>query len=154
MKPLHILFSILLIFLLYGCMRNISPDTYAVGSVGQVNRAVKGMIVNARQVNVSGSQSGLGAAAGAGAGGVAGSAIGGAARENIVGAIGGAVVGGVIGAMVEEGATRQQGMEYVVETENGSLITVVQGAEPQLVVGQKVIVIYGQRSRVIADNRQ
>ncbi|MBP7509804.1 MAG: hypothetical protein KA807_18470, partial [Prolixibacteraceae bacterium] len=78
---------------------------------------------------------------------------GGATRENIVGAIGGAVIGGIIGSMAEEGATRQQGMEYVIETDNGSLITVVQGIEPSLNVGDKVIVIYGQRSRVIADTR-
>ena len=95
----------------------------------------------------------MGTTAGAAAGSVAGSAIGGAARENIIGAIGGAVVGGIIGSMAEEGATQQQGMEYVVETENGSLITVVQGTDPCLNIGDKVIVIYGQRSRVIADTR-
>ena len=138
---------------LYGCMRNISPDSYAVGSVGQVNRAVRGKVISARIVNILGSQSGAGTTAGAAAGGVAGSAIGGAARENIIGAIGGAVVGGIIGSITEEGATQQQGMEYVVETENGSLITVVQGTDPCLNIGDKVIVIYGQRSRVIADTR-
>ncbi len=138
---------------LYGCMRNISPDSYAVGSVGQVNRAVRGKVISARLVNILGSQTGVGTTAGAAAGGVAGSAIGGAARENIIGAIGGAVVGGIIGSMAEEGATQQQGMEYIVETENGSLITVVQGVEPCLNIGDKVIVIYGQRSRVIADIR-
>ena len=138
---------------LYGCMRNISPDSYAVGSVGQVNRAVRGKVISARLVNILGSQTGVGTTAGAAAGGVAGSAIGGAARENIIGAIGGAVVGGIIGSITEEGATQQQGMEYVVETENGSLITVVQGTDPCLNIGDKVIVIYGQRSRVIADTR-
>ncbi len=138
---------------LCGCMRNISPDSYAAGSVGQVNRAVRGKIISARMVDILGSQSGIGATSGAAAGGVAGSAIGGATRENIVGAIGGAVIGGIIGSMAEEGATRQQGMEYVIETDNGSLITVVQGIEPSLNVGDKVIVIYGQRSRVIADTR-
>ena len=130
-------------------MRNISPDSYAAGSVGQVNRAVRGKIISARMVDILGSQSGIGATSGAAAGGVAGSAIGGATRENIVGAIGGAVIGGIIGSMAEEGATRQQGME----TDNGSLITVVQVIEPSLNVGDKVIVIYGQRSRVIADTR-
>ena len=45
-------------------------------------------------------------------------------------AIGGAVVGGIIGGMAEEGATQQQGMEYIIETENGPLITVIQRIEP------------------------
>lgn len=132
------------------CARNISPDSYAVGSVGQVNRAVKGTIVSARQVDITGSQSGLGATVGAAGGGVAGSAIGGGVRGNVLGAIGGAVVGGVIGNAVEEGASKQQGMEYVVETENGSLITVVQGLDPELSIGGKVIVLYGTRVRIIS----
>lgn len=153
MRYLAIISVVIIDLVLLGCTRNISPDTYAVGSVGQINRAIRGIIINARQVNVSGSQTGVGAAAGAAAGGVAGSAIGGAMRENIVGAIGGAVVGGIVGGMVEEGATSQQGIEYVVETENGALITIVQGTDPPLAMGQKVIVIYGQKSRVIADNK-
>ena len=146
-KFCSILISISL--LLCSCARNISPDTYAVGTVGQVNRAVKGVIINARQVNISGSQSGIGATSGAAAGGVAGSAIGGGTRANIIGAIGGAVVGGIIGSAIEEWSTQQTGMEYVVETENGALITLVQGKEPKLNAGDRVVVIYGTTSRVI-----
>ena len=146
-------FSLLAVLLvsLCACARNISPDSYAVGSVGQVNRAVRGKIISSREVDISGSQSGVGSTAGALAGGVAGSAIGGGVRENIVGAIGGAVVGGIAGGLIEEGPTRQRGMEYVIETANGSLITIVQGIEPVFAVGQRVILIYGTRSRIIAD---
>lgn len=135
------------------CTPNVSPDTYAVGSVGQVNRAVRGTIISARLVDISGTQSGVGAGAGALAGGVGGSALGGGVRGNIIGAVGGAVVGGIAGAVIEEGTSRQKGMEYVVETGNGALLTVVQGAEAPLAAGQKVIVMYGTRSRVIADTR-
>lgn len=67
------------------CTHNISPDTYAVGSVGQVNRAAKGVIVSARQVDISGSQSGVGGAAGAAGGAVAGSAIGGGIERKYTG---------------------------------------------------------------------
>ncbi len=42
-------------------------------------------------------------------------------------------------------------MEYVVETENGAVLTVVQGEDAALIVGQNVLVMYGSRSRVIAD---
>ncbi len=51
--------------------------------------------------------------------------------------------------MAEKSATGQNGIEYVVETANGALLTVVQGAEPAIAVNEKVLVIYGQRSRII-----
>lgn len=62
-------------------------------------------------------------------GATAGSALGGGVRSNIVGAVGGAVIGGIAGAAIESSATKQTGMEYVVETENGNLMTIVQGEE-------------------------
>lgn len=96
----------------------------------------------------------MGATAGASAGGVAGSQIGSSAEANIIGAIGGAVIGGIAGAAAEDAASRQMGIEYVVEATNGALLTVVQGADVPLSVGQKVLVIYGEQSRVIADTTQ
>lgn len=44
-------------------------------------------------------------------------------------------------------------MEYVVQTENGSMMTVVQGAAPSFAQGDKVLVLYGSPSRLIADPR-
>jgi outer membrane lipoprotein SlyB len=154
MKPIFL--SVLSLFIgifVISCTPNVSPNSYAVGSVGQVNRAVRGKVVSVRPVHISGSQSGVGGAAGAAGGAVAGSAIGGGARENVLGAIGGAVVGGIAGSMIEEGATKQEGIEYVVETENGSLITLVQGNDTFFSVGDKVIVLYGTPSRIIPDQR-
>ena len=142
--------SVLLITMLAACHPNVSPDSYSLGSVGQVNRAVRGTVISTRLVDISGT-SGVGATAGALGGAVGGSAIGSGARSNIAGAIGGAIVGGVAGAVIEEGATQQKGMEYTVETENGALLTIVQGVDTPLSVGQKVIVLYGSKSRVIAD---
>jgi outer membrane lipoprotein SlyB len=133
------------------CTPNVSPDSYSVGAVGQVNRVVRGKIISARPVQIAGTQTGVGSGAGAAAGAVGGSFVGGDIRSNVVGAIGGAVVGGVAGALLEEGASRQKGMEYVVETENGAVLTVVQGEDAALIVGQNVLVMYGSRSRVIAD---
>lgn len=134
--------------LLAACTRNISPDTYSVGSVGEANRTVRGIIISVRDVKITGNSSGVGAGAGATGGAVAGSAIGNGGRSNALGAIGGAVVGGIAGAVIEEGSTRQIGIEYVVETENNNLVTVVQG-EPRLLKGNKVLVIYGNPTRII-----
>jgi outer membrane lipoprotein SlyB len=138
---------------LAGCTSNISPQTYSVGSVGQVNRTVSASVISAREVDVSGS-TGIGGSAGTAAGAVIGSAAGGNnSRGNIVGAIGGAVVGGLAGSAIEANATKQKAMEYVVETENGNLMTIVQGADSMFSVGQKVLVLYGSPSRLIADPR-
>ena len=76
-KKLVAVFAVTAIFgALTACQPNISPSSYAVGSVGQVNRTVRGIIVNSRPVAISGTQSGVGAGAGAVAGGAAASSIG------------------------------------------------------------------------------
>ena len=134
--------------LLLGCAPSVSPDTYSVGSVGQANFAVHGRIVNARPVTIEGTSVG-GATSGAALGAIGGSAIGGDARSNIAGAVAGAIVGGVVGAAIQESATTQNGEEYIVKTDNGALITVVQGPMPALEEGTAVFVLYGDRSRVI-----
>ena len=140
-------------FSLLGCTSNISPKTYSVGSVGQVNRSIAATIISSREIDVAGS-SGVGGTAGAATGAVIGSGAGGSdARTNIVGAIGGAVIGGLAGSAIQSNATKQKGMEYVVETENGNLMTIVQGIEPVFSEGQRVLVLYGSPSRLIADPR-
>lgn len=142
-----------LAFTLVGCASNISPATYSVGSVGQVNRTISATIISVREVDVAGT-TGVGGSAGAATGAVVGSGAGGSnSRGNIVGAIGGAIVGGMVGSAIESNATKQKGMEYVLETENGNLMTLVQGIEPTFRQGQKVLILYGSPSRVIADPR-
>ena len=135
--------------LVSACADSISPSTYSVGQVGTVNRAVDGMIISVRQVQIDRS-SGVGGAAGAGIGAAGGSAIGSSTEANIAGAIAGAVVGGIIGAAAEKGTVKTTGFEYVVRTANGALLTLVQGGEP-LAVNDPVIVMYGETSRIIFD---
>jgi outer membrane lipoprotein SlyB len=135
---------------LTACQRNVSPDAYAVGSVGQVNRTARGTVISVRPVVIGGSQSGIGAAGGAALGGIGGSAFG-RSSGNAAATLGGVVIGGIVGAAVEEAATRQPGLEYVVQMENGALITLVQGPEPAFAVSQRVLVIYGNQARIIVD---
>lgn len=133
--------------------RNISPSSHAVSTVGQANQTFSGRVVSARPVQVEGTRN-IGRTTGVIAGGVAGSAIGGSTRANILGGVGGAVVGGVAGGAIESGLTRQTGIEYVVELDGGmGLVTIVQGPDPALGVGQRVLVISGPPARVIADTR-
>ena len=70
-----------------------------------------------------------------------------------MGAIGGAVIGGLAGSAIEANATKQKAFEYVVETENGNLMTIVQGKDTVFAEGQKVLVLYSSPSRLIADPR-
>ena len=144
--------SVMVVLALSGCVPNVNPDSYSVGAVGQVNRTIAAQIVSVRDVNISGTNS-IGAAAGAGMGAAAGSSIGGGVRSNVAGAIGGAVIGGIAGAIAQESMTRQQGVEYVVQTQNGNLMTIVQGSSPRFTEGQKVLVLYGSPARIIADPR-
>ena len=135
--------------LISGCKTDISGNSYKVGSVGNVNRAVEGVVISKRFVDISGTQ-----AAGATTGGVAGAVAGGAAGGDsplgiVAGAVGGAVIGGISGALIEESATRQGGCEYVIKLNNGSLFTVVQGKEPEINEGDAAILLYGPKSRLI-----
>jgi outer membrane lipoprotein SlyB len=147
MKSTIVLFSAIF---LVGCTQSISPNQYGINQVGSVNRAVQGIVMSVRAVNVDRS-TGVGGAAGAGMGAVAGASIGDGGADTVVGAIVGAVVGGLAGAAVEKGAVVKDGHEYVVQTSNGALLTLVQGGEP-FAEGAKVIVLYGSPARIIIDN--
>ena len=134
---------------LTACKSPVSGNLYSAGSVGNVNRAVEAVVISKREVQIQGT-SDTGAAVGATGGAIAGGAAGGDDALGIVaGAIGGAVVGGLLGGATEQDATKQKGFEYVVRTETGVLLTVVQGIVPPIDNGQSVIVLYGSRSRLI-----
>jgi outer membrane lipoprotein SlyB len=144
---------------LTGCSPRIGGNDYALGGVGEIGTTLRGVIINARNVNVSSStttegdnKAGLGAATGAVAGAVAGSQIGKGRGSAIAGVVG-ALAGGVAGHYIERGLTDQTGIEYQIQLDNGSIVTVVQGPDPKLSVGQRVMVIKSNRdrSRVVAD---
>ncbi|GAB2710519.1 MULTISPECIES: glycine zipper 2TM domain-containing protein [Comamonas] len=146
------LLSLALVGLLVGCANTTDPSTYSVGSVGQVNRSVSGIIVSARPVTIN-ANTGAGAGVGGVAGAVAGSSIGGGTRAHALGAIGGAVAGALVGAAIEQNSSQLSGMEYVVSTSNGSLLTITQGSEPAYRENDRVIILYGSPARLIKDPR-
>ena len=148
--------ALAVVALLGACARSLPPDNVTTQQVGEVGLVERGTVVQARPVTVerSGEDLGVGAVAGAGIGGVAGSAIGGNVRWNAVGAIAGAVIGGLIGSAFEDQVTTQSGIEYVVELDNGGMVTVVQGTDSQLPPGSRVLFIedYSGGARVVPDN--
>lgn len=145
----HLLLLLAALSILSGCKTDLSGNSYSVGSVGAVNRAVEAVVVSKRAVRVEGTSE-AGAAAGAVGGAIAGGAIGGDSPLGVVaGVVGGAIVGSVVGGVAEKKATNQTGIEYVVKTDTGALLVIVQGPEPRIEKGDSVVVLYGVRARII-----
>lgn len=133
------------------CTSDIGANQYATSSIGQASTAQIGTVVSVRQIQVA-SDSSAGTLIGGAAGGVAGSTIGGGDTAHILGAIGGAVLGGIAGNAAQKGLTSQGGYEYVVRLDNGNLVTVSQGTDILLNPGQRCMVLFGDRARVIPYN--
>lgn len=148
--------------MLSGCARNISSNSISVNHVGESSKTYRGVIASQRIVEVGPDQledSQTGIAAGGFGGALVGSQIGGGKGNALaIGALG--IGGAIAGALIEKELKTQNGVEYVVDLDNGEIRTVVQGVEPALATGQRVLVIEsntgnklhkGGRSRVIAD---
>ena len=137
-----------------GCARQISADSYEGPAAGEISRTYVGVVENVRQVEIQ-EQDTLdnnktGQIIGGVAGGFAGSTIGaGVGRAAAI--AGGAILGSIFGALAEQEVKRQPALEYIVRSETGELVTVVQGMEPALSPGQRVFVQESRagRSRII-----
>lgn len=140
------------LLLVAGCKADITNSTsYSRSDLGRVSTVMHGKIIGIREVQVKGTNSGLGGGAGAIAGGTAGSAMGGGTRSNIIGAVGGAVVGGVAGAVAESALTSGTAFEFLIQQENGQAIAIVQSNDQNLRVGEKVLIVRSDKARVIRD---
>lgn len=147
---------LLALSLLAGCAKNISSDEYAEDDVGSITQTYKGVIIASRPVKVTGGDSLSDNKAGAIGGGVAGGLLGsqlGQGRGSVVGLVVGAAAGALGGSLAEKGLKSQEGMEYTIELDSGRIMTIVQGIQPTLYVGQHVLVMVGSkgRSRIVAD---
>ena len=127
---------------LSGCPASMSGGSYTRDQARQAQDVQLGYVESVRQVNIEGTKSGVGAVSGAALGGLAGSNIGGG-RGQIAGAIGGAVLGGVAGAAIEEGVTRQPGLEITVRLDSGRMTAVTQAADEPFYPGDRVRLLIG-----------
>lgn len=113
---------------LAACAKQPSQNQYVFNEVG-VSRIVEfATVINAREVGITGKNSGAGALVGAGVGAGAGSYVG-AGSGNSWAIAGGALAGAIAGAAAEQGMSDRNGVEYVVTTEKGVTKTVVQNLE-------------------------
>lgn len=126
---------------LAGCASGLGAGTYERTEARRAMTVQYGTVESVRAVRLEGSNTPVGTVAGAAIGGIAGSNIGGG-RGQVVATILGAVAGGVAGAAIEEGVTRQRGIEVTVRLTNGQLLAVVQGDEgEQFRPGEQVRVL-------------
>lgn len=152
MKKFVIALILPVMAVLAGCASQIGANQYDSAAVGSVNRARAGTIVSVRAITVADSDNSLGTTIGGIAGGVAGSQIGKGNTAGVLGAVGGALVGGAAGNLAQRGLSKQSGYEYVVQLDNGGLVTVTQGSDVLMAVGQRCMVLYGSgsdRARII-----
>ena len=119
MKKAALLMILPMLLTAGACTSRIGADQYDTSAVGEVNRAVKGTVVSVRQISIA-SNNGAGT-----------------------------LIGGAAGNAAQEGLSSQSGYEYVIQLDNGSMVTVSQGNDVLLNPGQKCMVLYGKRARVV-----
>jgi outer membrane lipoprotein SlyB len=125
-----------------GCASGTGGKDYSRDQTRAVQEVQMAVVESVRGVNIEGTKTPVGAAAGAVIGGVAGSTVGSGTGRTLATAVG-AVLGGVGGAAVEEGVTRQNGVEITVRLDSGRLIAITQAADETFQVGDRVRVLSG-----------
>jgi outer membrane lipoprotein SlyB len=128
--------------LLAGCPAGLGGKDYSRDQARTVQEVQMGVVESVRQVNIEGTKSPVGAAAGAVVGGAAGSTVGGGTGRVITTTVG-ALLGGLGGAAAEEAVTRQTGLEITVKLDSGRMIAITQAADEEFRVGDRVRVLSG-----------
>jgi outer membrane lipoprotein SlyB len=141
---------------LAGCAHP-SSSTYQAGDVGRTIETAQGSVISSRPVSISGDVNAVGPLAG-GAAGAAGSAVAfnGGGNTGLIAVLGG-LIGAGIGYLSQQQLNDREGIEYVLEMDDGRTVTLVQNRaddEVPLADGTPVLVqVSGQYTRVIADPR-
>ncbi len=133
---------------LTGCAPGLGGGSYTRDEARREQNVRMGIVDSVRQVQIEGTRSGIGPAAGAVVGGIAGSTVGGG-RGSAAAAVLGSVAGGVAGQAAEEMGTRRTGVEVTVKLNNGVLVAIVQEADETFRPGDRVRILSdGRTSRV------
>lgn len=124
-----------------GCAQGMGGGDYARSEARRAMVVQFGTVESVRSVKLEGTKTPVGAVSGAAVGGIAGSTIG-SGRGSAAAAVIGAVAGGLAGAAIEEGATRQAGVEVTVRLDDGTFLAVVQADEgEQFRAGDRVRIL-------------
>ena len=139
-KAFIILFMALIVVYLTGCASSRSGQVYSRDHARQAQTVENGTIESVKEVQIEGTKTPIGSAAGGIAGGVIGSTVGGGSGKKIATVVG-ALAGAAAGALAEEGITRKPGLEIVVNKDSGQTIVVVQEADVIFAAGDRVRII-------------
>lgn len=140
MKNGWIISLFVIMALLAGCASSKSGEVYSRDQARQAMTVRLGTVEFVKEVQVEGSKSGIGAAAGGIIGGVAGSTVGGG-KGSTLAALGGAIGGAIAGHVAEEKITDFDGLEITVKLDNGEVIATVQENDVLFAVGDRVRVL-------------
>ena len=110
---------------LTACTAHDSQNRYKDGEVGVSHSVEFGTVLNVREVEITGKNTGTGTLLGAGVGAGAGSYIG-KGDGNIWATAGVALAGAVAGHFAEQAMNDRTGLEYVVNMQSGETKTIVQ----------------------------
>ncbi len=124
-----ILITALVAATLSGCLAKLTGDTYSREEARVPQRVAYGTVESLRLVKIEGSKSRIGPIIGAIIGGRAFENVGDGRGEEVMEVVG-AAAGGAAGAAIEEGVTRQDGVEITVLMSDGDEIAVVQAIDP------------------------
>ena len=126
-----------------------SPDVVQRGDAQRMSQVQDATVLSVRSVTIDGSQSGAGGMTGGVLGGIAGSSRS-SGRESVAIGVVGAVAGAVIGNAIERGATKEDGVEILVQLRNGERRAIVQSkGNETLAAGEPVILVTtGGKTRV------
>ena len=130
------------IAVLGGCAPSMSGSAYTRNQARTEQSVRMGVVESVRQVQIEGTRSSIGPAAGAVVGGIAGSSIG-QGRGAAVAAVLGSIAGGVAGQAAEEATTRRTGLEITIKLDSGNLIAITQEADEVFAPGERVRIISG-----------
>lgn len=128
--------------LLAGCPASTSGSAYTREQTRTPQEVQLGVVESVREVQIEGTKTPIGPAAGAVIGGVAGSSLG-KGKGSTIGAVVGAVAGGLAGGAIEEGVTRNKGLEITVKLDNGRLLAVTQNADENFRPGDRIRILTG-----------
>lgn len=124
-----------------GCTTDYSGSAYDPEFVRLPHNVTYGTITRMDYAKIEGEAGLAGGAAGGILGGAAGSAIGGGSGNTIATAVG-LVGGAAIGAAAQKKATTQNAVEFTVQLDNGTELSIVQTLGPDsFAVGQRVRVL-------------
>ena len=147
-KRIQMVVAVLVVAALAGCAQGLGGGSYTRDEARREQNVRMGIVESVRPVQIEGTRSGVGPAAGAVVGGIAGSTIGGG-RGSAAAAVLGSVAGGVAGQAIEQGTTKRAGVEVTVKLNNGALVAIVQEADETFRAGDRVRILSdGRTSRV------